>query len=87
MPLIAGDEVIGTFNVESPRPNAFTLHDLQFTETFSRMIAQALHTLELLRRKTEHGHGVGGRCEPGSGFAGRRHSGRRDGAAGAEFGP
>jgi CheY-like chemotaxis protein/PAS domain-containing protein len=48
VPLIAGDEVIGTFNIESPRPNAFSLHDLQFTETFSRMIAQALHTLELL---------------------------------------
>ena len=24
VPLIAGDQVIGTFNVESPRPNAFT---------------------------------------------------------------
>jgi CheY-like chemotaxis protein len=48
VPLIAGDEVIGTLNVESPRSNAFSAHDLQFTETFSRMIAQALHTLELL---------------------------------------
>jgi CheY-like chemotaxis protein/PAS domain-containing protein len=48
VPLIAGDEVIGTFNVESPRPNAFSTRDLQFTETFSRVIAQALHTLELL---------------------------------------
>jgi CheY-like chemotaxis protein/PAS domain-containing protein len=48
VPLIAGDDVIGTFNVESPRPNAFSAHDLQFTETFSRVIAQALHTLELL---------------------------------------
>ncbi len=48
VPLIAGDEVIGTFNVESPRPDAFTAHDLQFMETFSRTIAQALHTLELL---------------------------------------
>jgi CheY-like chemotaxis protein len=48
VPLIAGEEVIGTFNVESPRPNAFSVHDLQFTETFSRVIAQALHTLDLL---------------------------------------
>jgi CheY-like chemotaxis protein len=48
VPLIVGDDVIGTFNVESPRPNAFTPHDLQFAETFSRVIAQALHTLELL---------------------------------------
>jgi CheY-like chemotaxis protein len=48
VPLVVGDDVIGTFNVESPRPNAFTPHDLQFAETFSRVIAQALHTLELL---------------------------------------
>ncbi|HEY1379702.1 MAG TPA: response regulator [Gemmataceae bacterium] len=48
VPLMVGDEVIGTFNVESPRPNAFSTRDLQFTETFSRVIAQALHTLELL---------------------------------------
>jgi CheY-like chemotaxis protein len=48
VPLIAGDEVIGTLNIESPRPNAFTGHDLQFMETFSRVIAQSLHTLELL---------------------------------------
>jgi hypothetical protein len=48
VPLIAGDEVIGTFNVESPRPSAFSSRDLEFTETFSRVIAQALHTLELL---------------------------------------
>jgi CheY-like chemotaxis protein len=48
VPLIVSDEVIGTFNVESPRPNAFTEQDLQFTEIFSREVAQALHTLELL---------------------------------------
>ncbi len=48
VPLIAGDEVIGTFNVESPRPNAFTEEDLQFAEMFAREVAQALHTLELL---------------------------------------
>ncbi len=48
VPLIAGDEVIGTLNIESPRPNAFTAQDLQFAELFSREIAQALHTLELL---------------------------------------
>lgn len=48
VPLIAGDEVIGTFNVESPRLNAFTDEDLQFTEMFAREVAQALHTLELL---------------------------------------
>ncbi|MBX7103718.1 MAG: response regulator [Gemmataceae bacterium] len=49
VPLLFGDEVIGTFNVESPRADAFTEQDLQFAETFSREIAQAIHTLELLR--------------------------------------
>lgn len=51
VPLLLGDEVIGTLNVESPRPDAFTENDLQFTETFSREIAHALHTLELLERE------------------------------------
>ena len=40
--------MIGTFNVESPQPNAFGEEDLQFAEIFSREIAAALHTLELL---------------------------------------
>ena len=48
VPLIAQDEVIGTFNVESPQPNAFGEDDLQFAEIFSREIAATLHTLELL---------------------------------------
>ena len=42
------DEVIGTFNVESPEPRAFTESDLQFLEIFSRDVAVALNTLELL---------------------------------------
>jgi CheY-like chemotaxis protein len=48
VPLIYQEQVIGTFNVESPRPNAFGEDDLQFAEIFSREIADALHTLELL---------------------------------------
>ena len=48
VPLLVGDEVIGTFNIESPSPNAFTPEDLQFTEIFGREIAHALFTLELL---------------------------------------
>src|SRR5439155_1843212 len=43
-----GDQVIGTFNVESPQPGAFGEQDLQFAEIFSREVAAALHTLELL---------------------------------------
>ncbi len=49
VPLIFQDKVIGTFNVESPRPNAFAEADLQFAEIFSHEIAAALHTLQLLQ--------------------------------------
>lgn len=48
VPLKFQDEVIGTLNVESPRANGFGLGDLQFTELFSKEIAAALHTLDLL---------------------------------------
>jgi CheY-like chemotaxis protein len=48
VPLIFAEQVIGTYNVESPEPNAFTEQDLQFTEMFSRELASAIHTLELL---------------------------------------
>ena len=48
VPLVLHDEVIGTFNVESPEPRAFTEGDLQFLEIFSRDVAAALNTLELL---------------------------------------
>src|SRR5205807_2228629 len=48
VPLIYQDTVIGTFNVESPHLGAFGEEDLQFAEIFSREIAAALHTLELL---------------------------------------
>jgi CheY-like chemotaxis protein len=48
VPLMLHDQVIGTFNVESPEPNGFTATDLQFLEIFSRDVAAALNTLELL---------------------------------------
>ena len=48
VPLIYQDQVIGTFNVESPRLNAFGEEDRQFAELFSHEVASALHTLELL---------------------------------------
>ena len=48
VPLLLHDEVIGTFNVESPEPRAFSESDLQFLEIFSRDVAAALNTLELL---------------------------------------
>ncbi|PWG74320.1 two-component system response regulator, partial [Enterococcus hirae] len=48
VPLILHDEVIGTFNVESPEACAFNESDLQFLEIFGRDVARALGTLELL---------------------------------------
>ena len=48
VPLVLHDEVIGTFNVESPEPRAFSESDLQFLEIFSRDVAAALNQLELL---------------------------------------
>jgi CheY-like chemotaxis protein len=48
VPLRFQDRVVGTLNVESPRPSAFGKDDLQFAEIFSHAVAAALHTLELL---------------------------------------
>jgi CheY-like chemotaxis protein len=48
VPLVLHDEVIGSFNVESPKPRAFSESDLQFLEIFTRDVAVALNTLELL---------------------------------------
>src|SRR5207245_1596049 len=45
VPIISQDELIGTFNVESPKPNAFGEDDLQFAEIFSREIASTLPPL------------------------------------------
>jgi CheY-like chemotaxis protein/PAS domain-containing protein len=48
VPLLLHEQVIGTLNVESSEPNAFTESDLQFLELFARNVATALNTLELL---------------------------------------
>ncbi len=48
VPLKFADEVVGTLNVESHNTNAFGPDDLQFTELFSKEIASALNTLDLL---------------------------------------
>jgi CheY-like chemotaxis protein/PAS domain-containing protein len=48
VPLFLHDQILGTFNVESTRPGAFNENDLQFLELFSREVAVALNTLELL---------------------------------------
>lgn len=48
VPLKFQEQVIGTLNVESPRADAFGPEDLKFTELFSKEVAGALHTLDLL---------------------------------------
>lgn len=53
VPIIYQDQVIGTFNVESPQPNAFGPEDLQFTELFARELARSLHTLNLLNAQEQ----------------------------------
>src|SRR5262245_9141076 len=53
VPILYHDEMIGTFNVESPQPNAFGTEDLQFTELFARELARSLHTLNLLNAQEQ----------------------------------
>ncbi|MEM6690779.1 MAG: response regulator [Planctomycetota bacterium] len=48
-PLSLHDVIMGTINVESPEPNAFSESDLQFLEIFARDVAFAINTLDLLR--------------------------------------
>jgi CheY-like chemotaxis protein/PAS domain-containing protein len=48
VPVMLHDRVTGTLNVESTEPHAFSESDLQFLEIFSRDVAIALNTLELL---------------------------------------
>jgi two-component system, sensor histidine kinase SagS len=48
VPLKLHNHVIGTFNVESPQPHAFTDADLQFLQIFCRDVAVSLNTLQLL---------------------------------------
>jgi len=48
VPLKLFDKVLGIFNVESARKNAFTEADRQFAEIFGRYVAMALYILRLL---------------------------------------
>jgi CheY-like chemotaxis protein len=49
VPLKFHDRVIGTLNVESPNPRAFTELDQLLIEVFARDVAVAIHTLDLLK--------------------------------------
>ena len=48
VPLMLHNQVIGTFNVESPLPRAFSHDDLLFLEIYAGNVALALNTLNLL---------------------------------------
>jgi CheY-like chemotaxis protein/PAS domain-containing protein len=59
VPLILHEQVIGSFNVESPETNAFRTEDLQLLQIFARDIARALNSLELLvAEKTNAAQGI-----------------------------
>lgn len=59
-PLILNEQVIGTFNVESPTPRAFNDNDLMFLDLFARDVAGALNTLELMAAESQRNarHGI-----------------------------
>ncbi|MDR0705776.1 MAG: GAF domain-containing protein [Planctomycetaceae bacterium] len=48
VPLLYRGKMIGTFNVESQKPQAFDNNDLRLLESFAKDVAQAIHTLDLL---------------------------------------
>lgn len=48
VPLIMHDQVLGTFNVESPGALGFDTKDLEFLEVFGGVVAMALNQLQLL---------------------------------------
>jgi len=48
VPLIMHDEVLGTFNVESPGAQGFDQKDLEFLEVFGCVVAMAVNQLQLL---------------------------------------
>jgi CheY-like chemotaxis protein len=54
VPLMLHDQVIGTFNVESTEPHAFTESDMQYLELFCRDLGVVLNTLELLVAEKAH---------------------------------
>lgn len=55
VPMVYGDRVVGTFNVESSEPRHFTEKDREFLEVFAREIAVALNTLNLLEAEKQSG--------------------------------
>ena len=48
VPLVMHEEVLGTFNVESPGKDSFDRKDLEFLEVFGCVVAMAINQLQLL---------------------------------------
>ncbi|MCR9201187.1 MAG: response regulator [Planctomycetaceae bacterium] len=48
VPLVMHEEVLGTFNVESPGKDAFDHTDLEFLNVFGHVVAMAINQLQLL---------------------------------------
>ncbi len=48
VPLVLHDRVVGVFNAESTRPEAFNEADMRYAELFGRYIAMAMNILDLL---------------------------------------
>ena len=78
VPLILHDEVIGTFNVESPEPRAFSESDLQFLEIFTPRRGRGAEYAGTAGGREGH-HGAGKRRGDSQrrGPAGRRNPQRR----------
>lgn len=55
VPILWYDKLIGTCNVESKTPGAFTDRDTYFLKIFAQDVAAALHTLDLLCHEEEFG--------------------------------
>jgi CheY-like chemotaxis protein len=55
VPIIEKKQVIGTFNVESDKPDHYTSADREFLEVFVGEIAQAIGQLELLQAESQRG--------------------------------
>jgi PAS domain S-box-containing protein len=54
VPIIMGQEVIGTLGLDSLEPRQFTPSDVELMENIARQISQALERLQLFDRISEH---------------------------------
>ena len=83
VPLRYRDQVIGTFNVESPQPNAFGESDVQYRrDLLPRRGRRAAHAGIAVGGEEQHGDAIDRGRQPRGRPAGGRHPRRRHVAAG-----